>query len=560
MDSTNETLRGLLGNGLNYRVPLYQRDYSWKEEHWEDLWLDVEEVSANMERGQHYMGAVVVRKLDLETSEIVDGQQRLATLSIMILAAIGHLHDLAAADIEKVENQQRAEVLRNTYIGSTDPASLKKISKLVLNRNDDPFYQGTIVQLQKPIAVSRLSDSNKCLWQALTYFKNHFARRYREIGDGEKLARFINEVVALRLSFIRIAVENHVAAYQIFETLNARGLDLTASDLLKNYLMSLVATESDLRLALEQWERVTTTTGFSKVPEFLRHFLNSRQPYVRQERLYKEIRSNIKDAAATFGFLEELERSSVWYQALADDTDPHWSEISNPDVRRQVRALNIFNVKQYKPVILSAARHLGEREISDLLRFCVVISFRYNIIGDKNTNELEKIYNQVAIGIADGRLKTSGQLREALRPVYVADDDFRDLFARKSLPAHGRTGKVVRYILCELERQLGNAGLSEESGDLSIEHILPENISPEWQAQFSFDDHARFVHRLGNYTLLTPAANRDVARKLYTEKKTFFANSSFEMTKRISAQEWTKNAIEARQKEMAGWAATIWQF
>jgi hypothetical protein len=500
-----------------------------------------------------------VQQESLESFVIIDGQQRLTTLTIIALAAISYLEEMAAADIESADNQQRAKLLRDSFVGTTDPASLKYSSKLSLNRNDDAFYQGTLIQLRSPHAPSRLGYSNQLLWKAFEFYSAKLHERFQGKDAGAKLAAFINEAVALRLLFVRVLVEDELSAYTVFETLNARGLDLSASDLLKNFLMAIVARtgEGDLRHVLDQWERIATTVGIRVLPEFFRHYLNSLQtPYVRQERLFKAIKSQVTTAEKAFALLDELERAALWYQALYDPSDPQWLEV--PGAAEHVRVLNLFAVTQFKPLFLAAVRHFPVADLASVLRYCVVISFRYNVISDRNTNELEKIYNQVAAGIENNTNSTVAQLREALRPIYVPDDEFRDAFARKSLPAAGRSKRVARYLLCALERQLGHQDVNDETTPATIEHILPENLSPAWEANFPVDSHSRYVNRLGNYTLLDPSRNRDIGQKPYPDKRGVFQDSAYELSKRIDAQDWTPQAIDERQRKMAGWASAVW--
>ena len=558
LNTSDVTLKTLLGNGMRYSVPPYQRDYSWKEEHWEDLWLDLVDVSED-EDSQHYMGAVVLQQNDRELFTVIDGQQRLATLSIVVLAAVSLLEERASAEIEKGDNSERARLLRDGFLGTKDPGSLRYSSKLSLNRNDDVFYQGTLLQLKAPHAPSRLPHSNRLLWQAFGYFHSKLAVRFPSNDEGGSLARFINEAIAQRLLFIRVQVDDDLSAYTVFETLNARGLDLTASDLLKNYLMALVArrSETDLKHVLDQWSRITDTVGIRTLPDFLRHHLNSRQPFVRQERLFKAIKADVRTAEDVFALLDELERSAVLYQALQDPYDPYWADL--PIAKEQVRILNLLGVKQFKSLALSTGRKVPD-SLQDLLRFCMLISVRYTIIGDLNPSELERVYNEVAVDIERDTLRTSGQIREALRQVSVSDEDFRDAFSRRSIAASGRSKKVVRYILCALERQLGHHDVKDETCAATIEHILPENLGKSWETIYSHDQHERFVQRLGNYTLLDPSRNRDLGNLSFSDKLAGYKNSGYRMTSRISASEWTPELIEARQREMAGWAATVWQF
>ncbi|MCI5147423.1 MAG: DUF262 domain-containing protein, partial [Candidatus Electrothrix sp. AR3] len=149
-NTTNSTFRQLLGNGLLYRVPPFQRDYSWATDEWDDLWQDILALHA-AEEPSHYMGYLVLQSADSKRFDIIDGQQRITTISIMLLAAIALLHDLAQAD---AINDKRAEQLRNSYIGYLDPVTLIPKSKLTLNRHNDRFYQNFLVPLERlPLRV-----------------------------------------------------------------------------------------------------------------------------------------------------------------------------------------------------------------------------------------------------------------------------------------------------------------------------------------------------------------------------------------------------------------------
>jgi hypothetical protein len=176
--TSTPNLKNLLGNGRSYRVPAFQRDYSWKEEHWEDLWLDLQDLTAKRS-SQHYMGSLVLMQNENpEEYTIIDGQQRIATLSILILCIIARLRALADSGVEPEANRERASLLRGNFIGAKQPGSLVEASKLVLNRNDDDFYQGTLVQLDKPASERALGDSEKQLWGAFEYFSKRIAEEF----------------------------------------------------------------------------------------------------------------------------------------------------------------------------------------------------------------------------------------------------------------------------------------------------------------------------------------------------------------------------------------------
>lgn len=116
LDTDTVSMADMLGNSKVYRVPPFQRDYSWREEHWEDLWNDMLALHENKEQ-RHYMGSVVLQKSSDKEFLVIDGQQRLTTLSLVAIAIIGHLQNLVENGVEPRENSERVSILRRTYLG-----------------------------------------------------------------------------------------------------------------------------------------------------------------------------------------------------------------------------------------------------------------------------------------------------------------------------------------------------------------------------------------------------------------------------------------------------------
>ena len=149
-NTTNSTFRQLLGNGLSYHgAALSARLFLGEEDEWDDLWQDI--ISLFEEDGEpaHYMGYLVLQSSDSKRFDIIDGQQRLTTLSILVLAGLSYLNDLVAAGLDAVDNSRRKDQLQNSYIGFVDPVSLVPQSKLSLNRHNNRFYQTYLVPLDR---------------------------------------------------------------------------------------------------------------------------------------------------------------------------------------------------------------------------------------------------------------------------------------------------------------------------------------------------------------------------------------------------------------------------
>ena len=142
----NNTFRKLIGNGLTYRIPRFQRDYSWTVEQWEDLWADIL-VSLRDEDSAHYMGYLVLQSADDKVFDVIDGQQRLTTVSLIVLAILKNIQRLIDAGNDAENNEQRLNQIRQTYIGYLDPITLIPRSKLTLNRNNNDYFQNYLIPL-----------------------------------------------------------------------------------------------------------------------------------------------------------------------------------------------------------------------------------------------------------------------------------------------------------------------------------------------------------------------------------------------------------------------------
>jgi hypothetical protein len=388
LNTRTTTFLELIGNGKIYRVPAYQRDYSWEEEQWEDLWNDVQELRQDPE-GRHYMGALVVEGRNDREFQVIDGQQRLATLSIIALATIAKLHEMAAS-VDPDENRQRAAALRARFVGEKDAASLIESSKLFLNNTDDAFYQDYLVQLRAPLNPRGLPKSNRQLWGCFQYYQ----RRLREVAEfqtnGERLAELLTETVGRQLMFIMITVDDDLNAYTVFETLNARGLELSSTDLLKNYLFSRVKVAADLEALTRRWRTLVATVRQDRFPEFLRYHLLCKHAKVRSERLFKLIRSEVRSPDQVFALMDELEKRAELFSALSDPEHGYW--IERPGCKSFIRDLKLFRVQQATPLLFAAWEKIPA-EFERVLKLVSVISFRYSIVSALNPNNYESAYH-----------------------------------------------------------------------------------------------------------------------------------------------------------------------
>ena len=550
-DTKTLNISELLGNDKSYIVPRFQRSYSWDEENWEDLWLDIIDLLNNEER-IHYLGTIVLKSEDNKKFEVIDGQQRLATLSILILVCIKKLEEIANKGIEGDKNLERKKLYLDKYIGYKEPLSLTYKPKLTLSEIDKDLYNSYLVQLTIPPSLARLPDSNKLLIKAFKYFEE----RINELNfqRGEDIVNFLENILLNKLVIIQIIVEDTLSAYTVFETLNARGIELTTTDLLKNYLFSLLDNQIDIDNALPVWNRIVNTVSYREFPVFLRYYLNSFQDLVRNERLFKEIRNKVKTGKEVFHLLNELEKNAELYIAFDDPEHEFW--FNKTGIQTLIKELNLFNVKQQKSLLLTAYNKLDIDLFEKVLRIVRAITFRYNVIGKFNPNELEKAYNKAAKKINEADRMTADQIQNELRQVYIKDEDFKNLFLMKTFELDkSRDKKLIRYILLSFENQKYGKNYHLFESDATIEHIIPQS------SQLVDEKNKDKLNSIGNLTLLEPSLNREASNKSFEEKLEIYKKSQYNMTKEIP-ERWTQfglDEIRVRQQEFANLATSIWR-
>ncbi|PAT38557.1 DUF262 domain-containing protein [Vandammella animalimorsus] len=556
----NNTFRKLIGNGLSYRIPRFQRDYSWGSDEWEDLWSDIMDILQE-NSPSHYMGYLVLQSSDDKTFDVIDGQQRLTTLNLIILAVLKNIQRLIDAGNESEANTQRLNQIRQTYIGYLDPVTLVARPKLTLNRNNNSYFQYHLVPLGH-LPQRRLRASEHLLRKSFEWFDRKIANHLKQEsgGEGRRLAQLV-EKISDALFFTVITVTDELNAYKVFETLNARGVRLSSTDLLKNYLFSLLdrggETDHEITDLENRWEAIVGNLQSEKFPDFLRIHWNSRNNFARQADLFKIIRAKITDRESVFCLLRGMEEDLDTYLALSSPEGSNWPQ----EDKINAGILKTFRVRQPFPLLLAAKRSFSPNDFSDLLRATVVISLRYNVIGTQSTAEQERVYNAAAEKIANNELQNLSPALQALRGIYIDDKRFQADFSEKTIrTTDSRNNRVARFILCALEKHLSGQDYSFISDAFNIEHILPQSAPDGWGG-FSNEEADSMIYRLGNMTLMKTSENNDAGNEAYHAKREKYRKSGFAITRKLAEEyaEWTPANIAAWQAWMARQATSIWR-
>lgn len=551
-DTSNKTYRQLMGNGLRYEIPKFQRDYSWESEQWDDLWFDLMSLVENEEM-EHYMGYLVLQTSNNKNFSIIDGQQRLTTMSLLVLSVLKCLDDLVTKNIDKEDNFKRKENLLNSYIGFVNPVTLISDNKIKLNRNSDDYYRQHLVLL-KDLPIRNTNSSEKQMRECFLWFYDKVGKQFK---TGVELAAFVDSIVD-KLSFTVIEVTDQLNAFKVFETLNARGVQLSSSDLLKNHLFSVVDETNPHQSEIEEleklWSKVIGKLSSNKFEDYLRYYWNSRNKIVRKNNLFKTIKKTIINKSQAFELIRELDKNADIFIAIQNPNDILWE--NKKELIEAFEELKLFQVRQTFSLFLIGYQNLDIIDFQKLVKYCSIISFRYNIIGGLNPNELEDVYNKLALEIKE----TNKFNIELLKSIYVSDSDFEQSFSSKSFKRTTRNHKIVKYIFGSIERKIFTNDIPYDSDIYTIEHILPESPDENWN-QFSDEEINRSIFRIGNLTLLEKKLNRDIENSSYDIKKTAFLKSNSKITQKLSRENdsWTESKIISRQKELAKNAKSVWK-
>ena len=453
VNTTTNTFHQLMGSGLSYCVPPFQRNYSWGADEWDDLWQDIVGLFGEDPEPAHHMGYLVLQSSDNREFNIIDGQQRIATLSLLMLAAVSHLTDLAVPGDLNDPQYRRAQQFRHDYIDYLDPVNLVVRSKLTLNRQNDGFYQNYLIPLERQPQVG-LNDSEHLLCQAFIFFKERVKKHSN--GNGKAVARFVG-VVVHKLFFTVTTVTDELNAFKVFETMNARGLYLSTSDLLKNYLFSVISRRAAcMNRNSRHWKIVgKLSLGCWVVKVFQSFCMCSGTAEIG---LYARVTCSRPSVGAVnnrdkaFALIRDMDRYARVYTALCRPEDSLWAEKE----RDNLAQLRMFSVRQPLAVLMAVYNRFAEDDragFGRFLRAIAVVSFRYNVICGRQSNEQEGVYNQIACGISEGRIDSIAAAIAALRPVYPGDGEFRTAFSNKALrTSSSRNKKIARFILVPFGR------------------------------------------------------------------------------------------------------------
>jgi uncharacterized protein with ParB-like and HNH nuclease domain len=532
------------------KVPSYQRSYAWEEENVDALLTDIIEAIKNNEP-EYFLGSLVITGSGTARFEVVDGQQRLTTISLIISAIKDFFNDKG--------DTSAAREISSDFLAKTDRRTKEKEPKLILNETDNDIYQKIIDGFLNVKESEATRQSHKKLFHAANYIKIYITTIAKKSDDSDTMLHNLLDYLESNLKVIVVTAPDDSNAFVIFETLNDRGLDLAISDLLKNYLF--LKSGDKIEETKNRWLSMVAileaTSEDASVVTYLRQVAMSRYGLVRERELFSFLKKKITSKASALEFSNDLMESSKKYSALLNTDHEFWDSYDK-SVRDSVDALNLLNMKQIRPLLLAVISNCSSKDVGVIFKKLVAVAVRFQIVGGVGGGALEKIYSDTAKSLTEGKIKTDKEIISAFSTL-PNDSAFEQAFSVASISKSTLARFYLRNIEVYLEKNKDpEKTVISDGAKVNLEHILPLNPSNEWNSAFKEDDLRAYQRRIGNMTLLAAKPNSTAGNDTFANKKTYYTNSHLEINQAVARSSmWTKTEIENRQIDFAKLASKI---
>ena len=385
----------------------------------------------------------------------------------------------------------------------------------------------------------------------------------------EKIYELWDKIAEIKI--IQIKIENEEDAYEIFETVNARGAELSVADLLKNYIFKniKIKEKKELEKTQDKWKQIVenvdeTNTDLTK---FLRYFWMSKYSFSTEKKLFKEIKKQILDYGK---FLNDLVNASELHRKMIVSQEDEWIDIVDGNkIFSSLKGLKMMGVTQCYVLFLSILRNLDKLNFSPKYVFEIVEKFTYlySSVCNLPTNKIEKIYSKYALKLE--KILTNGDQNDKnkdphrvfsefkeeiikLKPVFsVFEANYMDL----SYGGSEKNKKIISYSLLKINDFTGTGEHNINYNNVNIEHLLPKKPDRDWELdKIEIKD---YVDKLGNLTLVHKKINSKIGNSKIEKKLPLLKGSEIAMTKKVVNEIienkllWDKNKILNRQKEFA---------
>lgn len=542
-------------------VPPNQRSYAWEDRHVQDLLQDLAEAITN-DDDEYFLGTIVLIEPRGAIPSIADGQQRLATVSVMLARIRDRLH--------QIKRDAAAGKIDGDYLRSVDMETEERLARLTLNLEDNEYFRRCI--LSSPIdagfnlatrAEEAIRPSNKRLYRAselIASFIDALLKTVRHENQPATLARWV-KFLENKTTVVTVRVSDEIGAYRIFETLNDRGLRASQADILKNYFFS----KSGARLPEAQimWSTISDAVEAlggdenDRLVTYLRHLWVTTHGPTKDRELAAQIKDEITGETKTLQFLSDGSSAVQDYVALWQSRHPKWAAYP-ASTRHSIETMaSHLRVQQIRPLMFAVSRHFPAHEADKALRLFVSWSVRFLIYGGRG-GMLDTQYSLRAHDVGTKRIKTAKALREAMEEYVPTDSEFEAAFAT----ARVSRSNFARYYLRALDKTIKDDPhpeyvANEEAEDINLEHVLPQTPSKDWKIDAESAQAA--LRLLGNMVLLRANQNTHLGNATFDEKKKVFKQSGYSITNQVADyKKWTLDEIHDRQSKMAKIAVKTW--
>jgi uncharacterized protein with ParB-like and HNH nuclease domain len=531
-------------------IPLFQRRYTWELDNWKSLWDDLMVQYELGESGTHFMGAIVsvpalAVPVGVSKFLIIDGQQRLTTVSLILCALRDCLDDPSAALIQGV-------YLTNPF------RELEDTLKFVPTQGDREVYREIALDRQIP-------SKDSLMGKAYHFFKDRILNSL-DSNDEPVLPAKVLTTLQQCLQVVMINLSNDDDPYLIFESLNFKGEPLTQADLVRNYVLmrfhhSIGSGGEQQRIYRDYWKKIEEALD-ANLTEFLRHYTMKDGEDIKQGGIYAAIKKKLKSMdtpEAVEAEVRSIQRFSDFYATiLCLKQEP------NKAVQDRLNNIQSLKVTTSYPLLLRFFDDRQNNKLSDIdLEKCLGLIESYIVrrtVCGVPTNTLNKLFIQWARSfpsasyvqwLHDVMSSGSGGRR------FPRDAEFTEAFLKQ--PQYGRG--TTRFILCRLEKSFNNKEMIDlAKKEITIEHILPQKLSPAWEKELGTEPeevHTALVHTFGNLTLT--AYNPELGNLPFKDKKNELEKTHIDLNKWILNQRnWGAVEIGKRAKFLLSRALKIW--
>lgn len=563
----------------NFVVPIYQRNYAWGENEVKDFWDDLKDI-IDGKRNSHFFGQIVTFKNERGEQEIIDGQQRLTT-SLIFMAVIRDI----AQELGQQIKQSSTEMNLNDEVGETLLMIRSQIKKSIRGDKDD--QPSLIVQqhVEDQDSAETLEEFFDKLTHAKLSLENYQTKsepKLNMINAYKDMKKWINtslkpvktlggRIDQLQTIFdaffdhfyiVMISAPSRQDAFTIFETLNSRGKDLKASDIIKNHVMSLM--HENLEEANQAWNQITRplNNNSDRITRFIRTYWAAQYRVVPESRLYREISDKVTSLPEAKTFLVDLANLVELYTVLESPTTPkaHFEYFKDARLTQQLDVLNRIHVLLYYPIVLALKRrNFSEKDMITVVQKITAVFIRFRTIMNRGTNKLETGFSDVAHQIWSLNLKNVNEITDYMSKNLLPSDDQTKASFEVMTKDGGQRG-AKKWTLVYLLAELYDANYDDFDDDGLYQRVFSDDNYRLVQLSEdpALEDYAKYF---GNWTILeknlTPSSFKTLSQ-LTTALAKSSLTANQELATTLQTEPWNQAAIKNRQASFTNSAVVIW--